>query len=46
MDMLSYIIGLIKGKKQGKSEIDLEGDNYSFSDSQNNGNIVIEEVNN
>lgn len=46
MDILSYIIGLLKGRIQGKSEVELDGDNYSFSDSQNTGDIVIEEVSN
>ena len=46
MDILSYIIGLLKGRAQGKSEVELDGDNYSFSDSQNTGDIVIEEVSN
>lgn len=46
MDILSYIIGLLKGRTQGKSEVELDGDNYSFSDSQNTGDIVIEEVSN
>ena len=46
MDILSYIIGLLKGRTQGKGEVELDGDNYSFSDPQNTGDIVIEEVNN
>ena len=46
MDILSYIIGLLKGRAQGKGEVELDGDNYSFSDPQNTGDIVIEEVNN
>lgn len=43
MDILSYIIGLLKGREQGKSEVVLEGDGYTFSDPQHDGHIVIEE---
>lgn len=45
MDILSYIIGLLKGRKQGKGEVVLDGDDYTFSDPQADGNIVITEVN-
>ena len=45
MDILSYIIGLIKGRKQGKSEVVLDADGYTFSDPNHDGHIVITEVN-
>ena len=45
MDILSYIIGLLKGRKQGKGEVTLDGDSYTFSDPQHDGNITITEVN-
>lgn len=44
MDIFSYIIGLMKGRNQGKSEITLVGDDYTFADEQGNGKIVITEV--
>ena len=41
MDIISYIIGLLKGRKEGSSNVVLEGDSYTFTDSQSDGNIVI-----
>lgn len=43
-----YIIGLLKGRKQGDTvNIVLdEAKNYVFTDENNDGNIVITEVNN
>lgn len=41
MDMISFIIGLLKGKKEGTGNIVLEGGDYKFSDPNNDGNIVI-----
>ena len=36
-DMTSYIMGLSKGNKT----VVLEGDEYTFTDPQNDGNIVV-----
>lgn len=46
MDVLSYIIGLVKGKEKGKSTVELSGDKYKFTDANNDGHIVITEVKN
>lgn len=43
MDIVSYVIGLSKGKKEGASEVIIEGTDYTFTDENNDGNIVIEE---
>lgn len=43
MDIISYIIGLSKGKEAGQSEVIIEGNDYTFTDANNDGNIVIEE---
>ena len=43
MDILSYIIGLLKGREQGKGEVVLDGDGYTFTDANHDGHIVIEE---
>ena len=44
MDIVSYIIGLIKGTEKGKSTVVIDGD-ISCTDT-GSGNIVIEEVQN
>ena len=41
MDILWYLIGLLKGKKQGEGHIVIEGEGYTFTDPNNDGNIVI-----
>lgn len=41
MDMISFIIGLLKGKKEGTGNIVLEGGDYAYTDSDGDGNIVI-----
>ena len=48
MDIMSYILGLINGKKNGKSGVDvtIDGDEYSYSDPNHNGEITITEVDN
>ncbi len=43
MDIISYIIGLSKGKKAGQGEVIIEGTDYTFTDVNNDGNIIIEE---
>ena len=43
MDVLSYIIGLMKGKEKGKSNVEIEGTGYTYTDSNNDGNIEIKE---
>ena len=42
MDFISYIIGLIKGRKEGTQNVVLEGDSYTFTDPNNDGNVVME----
>lgn len=43
MDFISYIIGLIKGIRDGTGRVMLEdGEDYTFTDAQGDGNIVIE----
>ena len=46
MDMISYLLGNVSGKKQGKEEgtkhVVLESSDYTFTDTNTNGNIRIE----
>lgn len=43
MDFISYIIGLMKGIRDGTGRIELEeGEDYTFTDAQVDGNIVID----
>lgn len=50
LDIFSYLIGLLKGKKIGIAEgskyVIIEGDGYEYTDSNTDGHIVITEVNN
>lgn len=46
IDIISYVMGLIKGRKQGTKNVVLDGDGYTYTDSQNDGNVVITEVSN
>ena len=41
MDIISYILGFKKGKEEGTGNVILEGDDYTFTDAQSDGNIVI-----
>lgn len=41
---LWYIIGLIKGRKQGESDVVLDTDSYTFIDLYEDGNIVVTEA--
>ena len=41
MDVLSYLIGLRKGKEEGKERTVIDGD-CTFSDANHDGNIKIE----
>lgn len=47
MDIVSYFIGLIKGEKdgiqEGEKHVILEGSDYTFSDTNASGDVVIEE---
>ena len=43
MDIVSYIIGHTKGKSDGEGTVVLDGTEYTFTDENNDGNIVIEE---
>ena len=40
-DVVSYILGLTKGKEDGKQTVVLEGDAYTFTDANSDGNIVV-----
>lgn len=40
LDMFSYILGLLKGKK----DLVITGSGYTFTDPQTDGNIVITEA--
>lgn len=48
LDILSYLLGIMKGKKigiaEGSKHVIIDGDGYIFTDSNNDGNIVITEV--
>lgn len=46
VDVISYFMGLIMGRKQGAKNVALEGDDYEYTDSNTDGHIVITEVNN
>lgn len=37
IDVISYLIGMLKGKKT----VVLDGDGYTFTDPNNDGNIVV-----
>jgi len=45
-DLASYFMGLIKGRKQGAKDVTIDGDGYEYTDSNNDGHIVITEVTN
>ena len=40
-DVVSYILGLVKGKDVGKQTVVIEGDAYTFTDTNSDGNIVV-----
>ena len=40
-DVVSYIIGLVKGKEEGTGSIVLEDGDYVFTDSNSDGNVVM-----
>lgn len=43
MDFVSYIIGLMKGIRNGTGKVVFEdSEDYTFTDAQGDGNIVIE----
>lgn len=41
MDIVSFLIGLMKGKKEGEKTIVLGTDGYQITDPNNDGNLVI-----
>lgn len=43
MDILSYLIGLLKGRKEAKNVV-IESDTYLFTDADLDGNVVVTEV--
>ena len=43
MDFISYIIGLLAGRKQGEGVVILDGTGYTYTD-DGSGNITIEEA--
>lgn len=41
-DVVSYILGLVKGENDGKGTVVVEpGDEYTFTDPNGDGNIVV-----
>ena len=46
MDIFSYIIGLLKGRKEATGNVVLESTAYTFTDPDNDGNIVVVEKEN
>ena len=45
-DVTSYVIGKKKGYEKGKEEsksVVLEGDDYTFTDQNNDGHVVVSE---
>lgn len=44
MDMKSFFIGLQKGFEDGAEHVVLDGTGYTFSDPNNDGHVIIEEV--
>lgn len=43
-DVLSYILGLKKGKKTGRGTVIIEGNEYKFSDPNGDGHVVVTKV--
>lgn len=41
MDIISFLIGLMKGKEEGTGTIVLETDGYQITDPNEDGNLVI-----
>ena len=47
LDFISYIMGFVGGIVKGETHVVLEdGTQYTFTDSNNDGNIVIQEADN
>lgn len=44
MDMKSFLKGLSKGFEEGTGHVVLDGTGYTFSDPNNDGHVIIEEV--
>lgn len=44
MDIISYAMGRKKGVEEGTGTVILDTDAYTFTDTNSDGNIVIEEV--
>ena len=42
--VLSYLLGLKKGKKTGRGTVIIEGNEYSFSDPNHDGHIIVTKV--
>ena len=43
-DITSYLMGTVKGKKDGQGTVVMETDAYTFTDANSDGNVVIEEA--
>ena len=43
MDILSYLLGLLKGRKESNN-VTIDSDTYIFTDAAMDGNVVVEEV--
>ena len=43
-DIISYILGRKKGEKTGRGTVIIEGNEYSFSDPNHDGHIIVTKV--
>lgn len=43
-DIVSYILGKKKGEKTGRGTVIIEGNEYQFSDPNNDGHIIVTKV--
>ena len=43
-DITSYLLGEVKGKRDGQGTVVMETDAYTFTDADSDGNVVIAET--
>ena len=43
-DITSYLLGEVKGKRDGQGTVVMETDAYTFTDADSDGNVVIAEA--
>ena len=43
MDIISYVMGKLKGLKEGSQNVTIESETYEFIDTNSDGNVVIQE---